>query len=794
VLTTWFLFPIVLAAVALGCGLLLERVAGAPLPRPLLLPAGTAVIIVASLFPPLFESTAFLATPLVIALAASGYALAWPFRRTQVDGWAIGAAVAAYLAFAAPVLGLWRRTFAGYIKLDDTATYLAMLDRYLDHGYNVSGLTASTYERTLATSLSTGYPMGSLMPLGIGHTLLGTDSAWLWQPWLAFLAAMLALGLYALVRPLVHAQYLRFFAAAVAASSALLYGYALWGGVKELAEALLLVLVAALLPAFLRAPGPRAALPLAVAAAATLGSQSAAGAVWLLVPTIVVVVVLARRRDRRGSLKAGGALVLATLVLAVPTLSAATMWLGHTGAFTGDTEYGNLYRGGQPHRIEWPQILGIWPAGDFRNAPVRGDVTGVLIALVVIGAAFGIVLAWRRRGYGLLVYAGAALVGTLIFWRFGSPWIEGKAFAIVSPAALVLALAAAGWVFESGRRIEAVLGAAAILFGVAWSDSLAYHDVLLAPNARLTELQAIGSRYAGQGPTLETDYDPYGARHFLRKLDTEGASELRYRPVYLRTGALPTTGESPDVDEIRLADLLVYRTLVTRRSPAASRPPSVYQPVAAGRYYEVWQRPITGFPRIVEHLSLGDRFHAAAVPNCADVLRLAREAGPNGRLATVDRPANVAITLNGSAPGASGRFGEPGGLDYPTSRQTFPIDLRVPAAGDYEIGIDGSFSSRLELLANGRRVASARHQLNWPSEYNPLAVVPLRRGSNRLELRYTGPDVHSGSGGTGTGFGLGPLIVGRADPAQLQVRYVSPSQARTLCGKSLDWIEAVQAP
>ena len=76
-----------------------------------------------------------------------------------------------------------------------------------------------------------------------------------------------------------------------------------------------------------------------------------------------------------------------------------------------------------------------------------------------------------------------------------------------------------------------MVGAAAILFGVAWSDSLAYHDVVLAPNARLTELQAIGSTYAGQGPTLENDYDPYGARHFLRKLDAEGASELRVRPV-----------------------------------------------------------------------------------------------------------------------------------------------------------------------------------------------------------------------------------------------------------------------
>ena len=786
-LTAWLVFPLVLALLALGCGLLLERASGTTLGLPLLLPAGVAVIIVASLFPPLFESTAFLATPLVVVLAAVGYALSWPFKRLRFEGWAIGAGVVAYLAFAAPVLGLWRRTFAGYIKLDDTATYLAMLDRYLDHGYNVSGLAASTYERTLGTSLSTGYPMGSLMPLGVGHELLGTDTAWLWQPYLCFLAAMIALGLYALVGAVVRSHPLRAFAAAVAAGSALLYGYSLWGGIEELAEAMLLVLVAALVPLFLKAPGRRAALPLAVAAAATVGAQSAAGAIWLLVPAVVVAVMLGRGRDRRRSLETGVALVVTTLVLAIPALAAARMWLGHTGAFTGDTELGNLY-----HQLDWSQIFGIWPTGDFRTNPVHNDATGVLIALVVIGAVLGLFAAWKRRGFGLLGYAAAGLVGSSIFWLFGSPWIGGKAIAIASPLALALALTAVGWVFEQGRHVEAVVAAAAILFGVAWSDSLAYHDVLLAPNGRLTELQAIGNTFAGQGPTLENDYDPYGARHFLRRLDAEGASELRVRPVFLRAGGTATTGSSPDLDEIALPDLLTYRTLVLRRSPAASRPPSVYRPVAAGRYYEVWQRP-SRVRGIIEHLSLGDRFHAAAVPNCSDVLRLAKKTGIGGQLAVVERKPNIAVNLDGSAPGAVGRFGETAGLFYPKEDETFPIDVKVPADGAYEIGIDGTFASRLELRSGGKVIAAGRHQLNWPSEYNPLALVRLRKGSNRLTLRYTGPDVHPGSAAQ-VGFGLGPLIVGPSDPAELKVTYVPASKARTLCGKSLDWIEAVGPP
>ena len=46
-------------------------------------------------------------------------------------------------------------TFAGYIKLDDTATYLAMLDRVMQHGYAVAGLAPSTYEAKLRNALAT---------------------------------------------------------------------------------------------------------------------------------------------------------------------------------------------------------------------------------------------------------------------------------------------------------------------------------------------------------------------------------------------------------------------------------------------------------------------------------------------------------------------------------------------------------------------------------------------------------------------------------------------------------------
>ena len=74
-----------------------------------------------------------------------------------------------------------------------------MTDRVMEHGRSLAGLAPSTYEATLATTLAIGYPTGSLMPLGIGHQLLSYDLAWLYQPYLTFLAALLALTLYSVL-------------------------------------------------------------------------------------------------------------------------------------------------------------------------------------------------------------------------------------------------------------------------------------------------------------------------------------------------------------------------------------------------------------------------------------------------------------------------------------------------------------------------------------------------------------------------------------------------------------------
>src|SRR3954471_14537560 len=209
-LVAWVVFPLVMGVLALGCGLLVEVVAGLELRSGLLLPVGLALVIVVASLATMWSATASLATPAVVVCAVVGLGLTASWRGRRPNPWLVGASVGVFAVYAAPIVLSGQATFAGYITLDDTATWLALIDRALEHGRSLDGLRASTYEATLDSYVTkSGYPIGSFLPLGVGSKLVGTDAAWLFQPYIAWLAALLASSLYALVRGLVDSPRLR---------------------------------------------------------------------------------------------------------------------------------------------------------------------------------------------------------------------------------------------------------------------------------------------------------------------------------------------------------------------------------------------------------------------------------------------------------------------------------------------------------------------------------------------------------------------------------------------------------
>ncbi len=777
-LVAWIVFPLVLAVLCLGCGLLVEVLSRRRLGFALLPVAGLALIVVVGQFLTLSDATAELISPAVVALAVAGIGLSLPARDRRPSAWGLAAIAGVFAVFAIPIVASGEPTFAGYIRLDDTATWMTLTDRVMDAGRSLDGLAPSTYEATLAFNLGDGYPVGVFLPLGVGTELVGTDVAWLVQPYMAFLAAVLASSLWAVAGPLVRSRAARAAIVFLAAQSALLFGYYLWGGIKEVAAAALIATFAALVGRSIAARFSfGSVVQLGLVGAALIGVLDVGGVVWIA-PALLLGLALAARTLPLRQVAARAALLAGMLVvLSLPVLTSGGLLPPTSSPLTDESAQGNLIG-----PLELPQVAGIWPSGDFRVDPVEPGPTNVLIAVVVVAAVAGGYYAWRRRSWAALAYVGGTLVACLALFAVGSPWVGGKALATASPAIPFAAGLAFAWLFAQGRRIEGAVLAAVVAGGVLWSNVLAYGDVALAPHDQLVELEQIGDRVAGEGPSLMTEYSPYGARHFLRESDAEGVSELRRHRIPLLDGKTVPKGGATDTDQIDPTALGFYRTLVLRRSPAQSRPPAPYRLVYRGDYYEVWQRP-EGELGMPARIPLGDRYDPYGVPDCAEVLDLASR----GDLVAASGPAPVIVPLSqADYPAAwatpSARF-----APVPRTPGTIAAEVGVPRAGDYEIWLGGSVRPRVEVRVDGEPAGTVRHLLNNEGQYVRLGAARMSAGRHLVEIEIADADLHPGS--AGSAGAIGPLVLSAGDAAASRLIEVPAADARSLCGRAWDWIE-----
>jgi len=170
---------------------------------------------------------------------------------------------------------------------------------------------------------------------------------------------------------------------------------------------------------------------------------------------------------------------------------------------------------------------------------------------------------------------------------------------------------------------------------------------------------------------------------------------------------------------------------------------------------------------VLEHLPLGDGAQPAAVPDCSEVERLARLAGPTGRLAAVERPESIVM---------------------PTSGASEDITVHLPLGGGYGSWIGGSIRNRLEAAVDDEPLSDVRHHLDYRGQYTQLGVVELAAGEHVVTLRHSHGGLRPGSGMREAPSG--PLVLATTT-ADVPVTTVSAADARTLCGKSLDWVEAL---
>ncbi len=779
-LVSWLLFPFVLVALWLGVGLLVEALSGIRLPGSLLVGVGLAGAIVLGQFLTLADATAELATPVIVACAVAGLGLALTSGRAIRPPVALSVALAAVFAvYAAPIVASGDPTLAGFIKLDDTATWLTFTDHIMELGRDLSGLGGSTYQRTLEVNVGEGYPIGAFVPFGVGVQLFGVDAAWLIQPYMAVLALVFALSAWSLTGLVVASPWARAAVVAIASQPALLFGYYLWGGVKEIAAAALIATTAALTPfVFRHSEDPRALAALVLASGGVVGILSPGGLIWIMPILLGLAALLATRLRVLTVAGRAAGFAVGLALCAIPVLIPGGIKPPTSSPLSDDEAKGNLI---EP--LETFQVAGIWPAGDFRLSPDDRLVTDLLVALVLAVAVAGAVWAYQRRGWGVLALIGAGTLGCATLILIGSPWVEGKSMATASPMLLLVAMIGAVAVGHWIRPAAGIAVGVVIAGGVIWSNALGYRDVSLAPYEQFTELEEIGDEIAGEGPALMTEYSPFGARHFLREAEPESVSELRLRTIPLRSGRPVDKGLSADTDDLDPAALGVYRTLVLRRSPAQSRPPSPYELVWSGRFYQAWQRP-EGSAALPERLPLGSRYNPVSVPRCADVRALAASGSDlvaaTGVSSVVVSLADTDYPESWSVPGSE--F-----APRPTGSGSFTVDIRLNRPDEYEFWLGESIRPRAELFVDGEAIGTVRHELNNFGQYTALGTTALDPGIHQVELRLSGPDLGPGSGGVSDP--VGPLVLSGTEAADSRLVEVKAAEAESLCGREWDWIE-----
>jgi len=794
-LVGWVAAPLVLYALSLGLGLLVQRLSGARVHPGLLAPLGFCALLLVTMASFQLGGHGWLAAAVAVGLAVGGFVAARHDLRDQVrPRWPVAAALGAYMLFVAPVVLTGHWTWLGYNFVNDTSVFYMLVEHLQDAGTSVPPRGVSTFDQVIAEYLDTNYPLGTYAGMAALGELIRVPPEVFFQPFIAVEAGLAAMSLTVLGARLVRAPWAAL-AAVVAVVANLAYQFALQGAVKEIGMITTLVTAAALGRELLDAERPRrAVVGLALALAAGLAVFATAAAPYLLFTALAVLVAALVRRGgplRRDLLRTTGVGIATLLVALAPTIPALIDFIRVAEAVHGSGSaqepLGQLAR-----PLLLSQVTGTW-LGDY-TVPIEekpmATATTVLVVLTAIAFVIGLLVLWRRREGGpLLVLAPAALTSLVLFGQV-TPYAEAKTLVILSVPVVLIAMLGAIGLGRAWRRL-AVPGAAlacVVAAGVLASAAEAYHLVRVAPVDRLEALEQAGRRLDQPGDVSVNESEEF-AKYLVRQPRLQiGSEALTPRFVEPREGQINYLSWA-DLDAQTLRYVESFDGWLLRRSPANSRPPANFDRVYRNDFYEVWAKR-RGL-RVLEHLPL-QAMDTRALPAdaCGELRRLAAAARRPGReLLAAVRP-EVALFDVTKAP-----FREAGWPPNGNIRQPGTLTLAVPgqAAGTvevqgglYDVWVRGSTGRNMEVLVDGRRVGAARG-LDTPMQFSPGGVVRLSPGRHEIIVRRPGGTLRPGDG---TRAWLGPVALERVGGPRVQ--RVDPADAGALCGRTLDWVEVVQ--
>ncbi|MEA2246861.1 MAG: hypothetical protein QOH46_1390, partial [Solirubrobacteraceae bacterium] len=786
---------------SLGCGIVVAQIAdrtgsprAEPFPGTLVLPVGFAAVVVIASLLTTWKTTAPLTgvAPAVVAVAGlvtgrhriAGW---WRARRSAL--WPLIAAAMPAASVAAPVVLTGKAGFTGFARITDLAHQVAFTEWLRTEGRTQIGAGNSSFQEIVDKLVTSSYPGGSQSVIAAMGDLARVDVIWAYQPVLAFIAAMLGLSLYVVLRRAIPGRLLCAVAAGVAAQPTILYAYTLAAGIKELSGAAALLIVVAVF-AERRPVGWSVLVPGAVALAAAYSIFSLTIIPWLgMALAVLAVFELARERERGRTVVRWAGVVGLTALLAAPAVVGGVTLLRAAGGANGPEGLGNL----AAPVPAWASV-GPWITPDHRFPIERyglPTLTYVLIAVALVLVPIGFAAAARARDRGLVTLGVAGAVALAFMLYSSGTWLQLKAFCMTAPVTLALAFAGAAWLMRRMRflQVAGLLAGGAVALGVLYGNALQYRHTPVADYTRMIDLKEINAKYAGRGPTLFPNFDEY-AEYLLRDARGSGlVNPWRSIMTYNRT-ATPGLQTIRDTDEYEQHFLQGFRLIVRRRDPSASRPPSNWRLAETTREYEVWRR-VSDPSRIAAHFPLDGSSQRRSARFCRRVDAAVQKVGPGARIAyALPKPDLVRVEPDPRAKPAF--WGRQGNVLFAGAPGRWKQPFVVPATGTYSMLMGGSVGRKITISVDGREVRVLRWRESYQGQYIFLANLRLTRGTHTLAVFRPGGNLLPGTGNdsSGTTTRIGPVLL---DPAWQQqvVRSAPASRLAAVCGSQqrLDWLE-----
>jgi hypothetical protein len=350
------------------------------------------------------------------------------------------------------------------------------------------------------------------------------------------------------------------------------------------------------------------------------------------------------------------------------------------------------------------QVLGVWPAGEFRGPPQPHWYLLELKGVALVAAIGGVLYLIQRRNprdLGLISALGAGVIVWLLSDRGQSPYVTAKSMTIVSPFVALVAFRAllpVAWPRLARPRTVAlgrIAFAGLLAVGLLWSSEVVLRGLPVESSQQRDQLEALRSTVR-PGRTLFLGVDDH-AGYRLRgvRVGYFASGPPSPFPISARPDKPWVLGLPPDWDSLDARTLDRFRFVITVRSAFASAPPPNFRLVKQNGLYQVWERMGSTQPR-----STIESADVPAVPlDCktAKGRRIARKSGE----AAVEVQPFVPLMTNVA------------GLPLGGSSQ---VPIQLPA-GTWNLAARYTSTTPLRIMYGSLRVGGLPPNSDWPGPY-----------------------------------------------------------------------------